>query len=315
MFYAYDPELESVMVELASAASEAEVAARGDWRSLRETGDASLLAMAQLIPESPDVQVSVHEIDTEDGARIGARWYQTRDTPPGSAVVFAHGGGMIMGSVEIFERFVARYVSATRVPFLSVDYRLAPESSGTKLAEDVFAALVWLRERADGLGIDPDRIAVMGDSGGGAPAAGAAILARERGVKVAKQILIYPMLDDRNTIPDEALTPLVTWNYDSNFTGWYAVLGSNVGSGSVSPVVAPGRLEDCTGMPPLYIDVGDVDIFRNEDITYALNHSRAGVPIELHVYSGIPHAWEWFAPHTASYQRAWANRVRAIKSF
>jgi acetyl esterase/lipase len=182
------------------------------------------------------------------------------------------------------------------------------------LAEDVFAGLTWLLAHAGQLGIDPARVAVMGDSGGGAPAAGAAILARDRGLALARQILVYPMLDDRNQTPDPARAAYLTWTYDHNYTAWSAVLGDQLGTGYVSPVAAPARLENPKGLAAAYIDVGDLDIFRDEDIAYAQNLALAGVPVELHVHPGVPHGWERFAPHCSSARRAMADRLRAVTS-
>ena len=152
----------------------------------------------------------------------------------------------------------------------------------------------------------------MGESGGGAPAAGAAILARERGVPLAGQILIYPMIDDRTTTPDPALVPFMTWTYENNYTAWHAVLGDQLGTDDVSPVAAPGRLTDFAGLAPAYLDVGDLDIFRDETIAYAAGLAAAGVQIELHVHPGAPHGWGRLAPESDSATRARNDRARAI---
>jgi acetyl esterase/lipase len=229
--------------------------------------------------------------------------------------VYAHGGGMVMGTLDLYDEVISWYVGRTGVPFLSVGYRRAPdEGTGTILSEDVFAGLTWLLGHASDLGIDPARVAVMGDSGGGAPAAGAAILARDRGVALARQILVYPMLDDRNQTPDPDRAAYLTWTYENNYTAWSAVLGDQLGAGNVPPVAAPARLKNYKGLPSAYIDVGDLDIFRDEDIAYAQCLARAGVPVELHVHPGVPHGWERFAPDSASAQRAMADRARAVAS-
>jgi acetyl esterase/lipase len=152
----------------------------------------------------------------------------------------------------------------------------------------------------------------MGDSGGGCPTAGAAILARDRGVPLAMQILVYPMLDDRNTIPGAIPSGVLTWTYDNNYTGWHCLLGDEIGGDNVSPVAAPGRLRDFTGLAPAYIDVGDLDIFRDESIAYAAGLAKAGVPVELHVHPGAPHGFERFVPDAAVAQRAMTDRARAV---
>jgi acetyl esterase/lipase len=219
---------------------------------------------------------------------------------------------MVLGTLDNYDTLLDWYVAQTGVPFLSVGYRLAPESNGTALAEDVYSALAWIHQESDSLGVDPSRVALMGDSGGGGPAAGAAILARDRGLAVAQQILIYPMLDDRNVEPDPALTDFATWTYDSNWTAWTAVLGAARGSSNVPAVVAPVRLQDAAGLPPLYLEVGDLDIFRDEDLAYAAKCAGGRVPVELHVRRGAPHGFDRLAPHADISRAAFADRVRVI---
>ena len=97
----------------------------------------------------------------------------------------------------------------------------------------------------------------MGDSGGGGLAAAAALLARDRGLAVARQILIYPMLDDRTTTPDPALAPWAGWSYDDNYTGWHALLGDLIGGLDVPAYAAPARAADLSGLPPAYMESGN----------------------------------------------------------
>ncbi len=152
---------------------------------------------------------------------------------------------MIVGSVPIFDGPVARYVARSGVAMLSIQYRLAPEHPHPTPVEDAYAGLVWLAEHAEQLGVDPDRLAVMGDSAGGGLAAGLAILARDRsGPRLAHQLLIYPMLDDRNTTPDPQIVPFAVWSYDDNITGWDALLGAGHEHRDVDPSAAPARIAD-----------------------------------------------------------------------
>ena len=314
MPYELDPELVPVMTALAEQAASAPPTLRDDWKALREAGNRGQAAMAALVPPVTGVRTARYTATAKDGAVIELRWYTIGEPAPGPAVIYAHGGGMVLGSLDLYDEVVSWYVAQTGVPFLSVGYRLAPEVHATTLAEDVFAALSWLHGHADEMGVEPTRIAVMGDSGGGAPAAGAAILARDHGIPLARQILVYPMLDDRNQVPDQARLPFLTWTYDNNYTAWHAVLGDDLGTPAVSPVAAPARLTDYSGLPAAYIDVGDLDIFRDEAIAYAQNLARAGVPIELHVHPGAPHGWERFAPGSGVAVRAMADRARAVSA-
>ena len=181
--------------------------------------------------------------------------------------------------------------------------------------EDAYAGLAWLAGHAAELGIDPGRIAVMGDSAGGGLAAGVAILSRDRkGPAVARQLLIYPMLDDRTTTPDPYIAPFAGWSYDDNATGWNALLGTGHEHREVDPPAAPGRLRTRRGLPPAYIEVGQLDIFRDEDLRYALTLSQAGVPVELHLHPGVPHEYDAIAFDADVSRRAQSDRDRVLRS-
>jgi acetyl esterase/lipase len=312
MPFTIDPELAAISAAAAAARAEIPPAPRGDAHALRDIIDPALAMVNAGEAKSPDVTAVDHEVEVGDGGSILARWYVRAGSNPGSAVVYLHGGGMIAGSVELYDNIVAKYVQETGVPFLSVDYRLSPEFPGTTLADDGCAALSWLAGRAGQFGVDPSRIAVMGDSGGGGVAAGVAIAARHAGTSVAKQILIYPMLDDRNLDPDPELVPFASWTYDNNYTGWHALLGPDLGTERVSPVAAPARLTDFRGLAPALIDVGELDIFRDESIVYALNLARAGVSCELYVRPGCQHGFDRMAPTSRVSAASWADRYRAI---
>jgi acetyl esterase/lipase len=141
--------------------------------------------------DSPSVRTADHMVPVTNG-EVLVRWYGKEGAAsPGSAVVYYHGGGMVCGTVDLNDRLVSKYVEATGVPILSVDYRLAPEYPGTTLVGDGYAALAWFVQRADTFGVDKARIAVMGDSAGGGVAAGVAIAACDARTAVAKQILIW----------------------------------------------------------------------------------------------------------------------------
>jgi acetyl esterase/lipase len=287
---------------------------RGDWKTVRETSMAVLERAMKLAPPTPSVETTIFMIKTKDGAEIELRWSVKKGAPSGPAVIYIHGGGMILGSARLYEPVVTEFVDLSGVPFLSVDYRLAPDVTGTTPAEDAFAALEWLVANAAKLGVDPARIAMMGGSAGGGICAGAVILARERGIPVARQILLYPMLDDRNVVDIPNWGPGVTWSFDDNFTGWNALLGADRGTDRVSPVAAPARLTDFAGLPPTYIEVGELDIFRDESIAYAAKLAAARIPIEFHLHSGGPHAYERIAPKAQISLRAMDDRIRVIKS-
>src|ERR1700739_1986324 len=183
----------------ASANAAVVVPERDDVLGLRKYINQMVKGLLTNLPSAPEVDAVAFEAAADDGTAVPLRWSTTGRHRPGSAIVYVHGGGRICGSVDVYEPLVRHYVQLTGVPFLAVDYRLAPEFRDAIATGDAFAATQWVFENADRLGVDMTRIAVMGDSGGGGVGAGAAILARDNGIRLARQILIYPMLDDRNT--------------------------------------------------------------------------------------------------------------------
>lgn len=292
----------------------------GDVEARRVAVTAFFGALMDQVPEAPGVTSKVHHTAAKDGHQVAV----TSFIPPGSAaagpktsaILYLHGGGMILGNVEMYRKSIAFQSLTTGVPFFAVEYRLAPENQHPIPVEDCFAGLEWLCSNAAQFNVDPSRIGVMGDSAGGGLAAAVALMARDRKVSppLAKQILIYPMLDDRNTKPFE-YDGLATWNASDNVTGWGALLGDIAGKDGVSPYAAPARAESVAGLPSTYIDVGMLDLFRDEDMLYAQRLAQAAVDVELHVYPGVPHAFEAIAPAIDVTKKALELRALAVRSF
>ena len=154
----------------------------------------------------------------------------------------------------------------------------------------------------------------MGTAPGGLAAATALVTRDRGGPALARQILVYPMLDDRNVSAPSPAPGVLLWTYEDNATGWGALLGEAAGGENVSAYAAPARARDLAGLPPAYIMVGDMDIFRDEDIAYAARLSAAGVPTELHVHPGAPHAFDFLAYGSTIAKRAFADELRVLQS-
>ncbi len=307
------------MNSLTEALGESESPPVGDVAARRRSGHRMLDYIAANTGPTDGVDTRSFSVPGSDGAVLDATWYRrSTGDQPRSAVLYLHGGGMIFSLDEMgkmYELAVRRYVAASGVPMLVVDYRVAPEHPHPTPVEDCYAALEWLAGQSGTLGFDAGRLAVMGDSAGGGLAAGVCLMARDRGgPAIAQQLLIYPMLDDRPLTPDPALLRFLTWTYDDNLTGWGALLGDQAGGQNVSPYAAPARAADLAGLPDTYIDVGDLDIFKDEDIAYARRLSGAGVPTEFHLHPGCPHAFEALADGTDVASRALDDRIRRLKS-
>ncbi|WP_328364787.1 alpha/beta hydrolase [Streptomyces sp. NBC_00445] len=315
MTLSLDPEIAEALAPMAGAMAEVKPPAVGDIAGRRAMWEPIIGAAGTAQPIPAEVTTHEHHATADDGAHIKMRWYVKDGAEPGPAVLFFHGGGYLFGHIDLFDGPVSRYVSSSGVPMLSVEYRRAPEHPFPTPLEDAYAALRWLHEHAAELDVDAHRIGVMGDSAGGGMAAALTILARERGgPRIARQILLMPMLDDRTTTPDPHIEPYLLWSYDDSRTAWPALLGGAAGGPDVPPTAAPARLEDATGLPPAYIEVGQLDVFRDEDIAYATKLSRAGVPVEFHLHPGAPHEFDSIAFDTDIARRAIADRVRVLKS-
>lgn len=262
-------------------------------------------AAAQLpLPELPP-GLTVDEVRVPRDAAPDVRVLVTRPTalPAGApALVWIHGGGYVVGSADSDQLNAAQLALGVGMVVVSVDYGLAPENPHPGPVEDCYAALRWLHENADDLGVDRSRIAIGGGSAGGGLAAALGLLARDRGeVPVAFQYLVFPMIDDR-TVTREAnpTTGEFVWTRASNAFGWRALLGAEPGSDGVSPYAAAARAEDLTGLPPTFLEVGSLDLFLDEDVEFALRLVRAGVPTELHVYPGAFHGYQMVATSTVA---------------
>ncbi|MFJ8002038.1 alpha/beta hydrolase [Streptomyces sp. NPDC096310] len=217
------------------------------------------------------------------------------------ALYCVHGGGMVSGDnrLGILDRLDLAHELGGLV-VVSVEYRLAPEHPHPAPVEDCYAGLVWTARHARELGIDRDRIFVVGSSAGGGLAAALALMARDRGgPEPAGQFLMAPMLDDRNNSPSShQMAGVGTWDRASNHTGWSALLGDRMGKPGVSPYAAPARATDLSGLPPLYIEVGSAETFRSENVDYASRIWMAGGRAELHVWPGGFHGFHGDAPKT-----------------
>lgn len=271
-------------------------------------------------PPLPDnIEKIVHYASASDGHQVPILHIRRKETGLHAggepAIVHFHGGGYIFLSAEQCLPPHIAAVSQTGVQILTIDYRLAPENPYPIPFNDSWAALQWVYENAKELNIDPSRIAVMGESAGGGLAAAMTLKARDTGLSppIAKQILIYPMLDDRTTT--NHVGKMAFWTPADNITGWTAYLGSDRGTERVEAYSAPARVDTVDGLPPLYLDTAQLDLFVHEDLEYARRFVAANIPVDLHIYPGLPHGFEALSPGTDVTKRAYENRYKAMLSF
>jgi acetyl esterase/lipase len=277
------------------------------------------LAIAQLAKAQPIEGVSTEDRQApgpEGGPDVFVRIYQPMDRPATlPALLWIHGGGYVLGSVERDDLLAKHFARVGQCVVASVEYRLAPEHPFPAPVEDCYAVLKWLSAHSAELGVNKSRIAIGGASAGGGLAAGLALLTRDRAeVEVAFQLLIYPMIDDRSIAPaSETVPDTFVWTRENNRMGWRAYLGREPGGTDVSPYAAAARATDLAGLPPAYIPVGGLDLFLDENITYAQRLLAAGVPTELHVYPGAFHGFNGFVPGAEISRRFNTDRDNALK--
>jgi acetyl esterase/lipase len=218
---------------------------------------------------------------------------------------------MVLGNVAGEDANATMLCDEVGAVVVSVEYRLAPENPHPAPAEDCYAGLVWTAKNAAELGIDADRLGIYGGSAGGGLAIATALMARDRGGPALKFMMpIYPMIDDRNETPStHEITDIGIWDRAGNIEAW----GWYLGGKDADQYAAPTRADDVSGLPPAFIDVGTVDMFRDEDIAFAQRLMQAGVPTELHIHPGSYHAAETFAADAALSRRIWALRIDALK--
>jgi acetyl esterase/lipase len=271
------------------------------------------LAAAIEVPENPNVTKEDRSVPGPDGAPdITVRIYRPVGASTDLAgIYYIHGGGMILGNVAGEDAAATLLCDQVGAVVVSVEYRLAPEDPHPAQVEDCYAGLVWMAKNAAELGVDADRLAIYGASAGGGLTIATAMLARDRGGAPLRFMMpIYPMIDDRNeTGSSHEIVDIGIWDREGNIQAWEWYLGGK----PADQYAAPARAEDVAGLPPAFIDVGTVDLFRDEDIAFAQRLMQAGVPCELHVHPGSYHAAETFAPDAALSRRIWSLRINALQ--
>ncbi|MFJ8025459.1 alpha/beta hydrolase [Streptomyces sp. NPDC096311] len=304
----HDPEISAFMSQLPPGVFDFD-----EW-TLETVAQRRAARAQDAVAALPETTTVSHEERVDDDVRV--RVY----SPPAPAaarpcVYWIHGGGYISGSGLTVDARLNRWAQALDCVVVSVDYRLAPEHPYPAPLLDCYAGMEWTVEHADRLGIDTGHILVAGSSAGAGLAAALTLFARDReGPRLGLQLLIYPMLDDRQSTPSSRREGAAVWGRPANALGWRAYLGPLGAEGADVPgYAAPARAQDLTGLPPACVVVGGADLFRDESVAYAARLLAAGVETELHVYPGVPHGFEVLVPTADVSRRCDADITGALR--
>jgi acetyl esterase len=224
---------------------------------------------------------------------IPVRIYTPEGTAPFPVLLYFHGGGWVIGDLEVVDAPCRALAKESGCVVVSVDYRLAPEHKFPAASDDCYAATKWVSDNAAEIGVDPSRIAVGGDSAGGQLATVISQMARDKGgPAIAYQVLIYPVTD----------ATISTASYEENAEGylltkegmiWFFNHYMNEDTDRKDPLLSPTYAESLAGLPPAIVITAEYDPLRDEGNAYAEKLKAAGVPVIHSQYPGMIHGFFW----------------------
>jgi len=291
MAVALDPQMKA-MLDAANAS--------GPMFLRAETAEQARVKMQALLQAQPVTPPEVYRVEDRSIAgpngAIPIRIYTSQGRVPKPVLVYFHGGGWVLGSLETHDILCRSLTNGAGCILVSVDYRLAPEHKFPAAPEDCYAATKWVAANATSFGGDAGRLAVGGDSAGGNLAAAVALMARDRGgPKLSFQLLFYPAISAANDTPSQKeftedglilSKPDMDW-----FWGHYL----NASADRENPYACPNKAKSLAGLPPALVQTTSHDPLRDEGEAYAEQMRKAGVKVTLTRYDGVTHGFVSFA--------------------
>ena len=264
------------------------------------------------VPKATLARVEDLQIPARDGHALPARLYAASTDARLPVLLYTHGGGFTIGNIATHDILCRELARLAGCMVVSLDYRLAPEHRFPTASHDAWDALQWLASHAESLGADPARLAVGGDSAGGTLAAVNAILARDAGLPLALQLLIYPGCAAHQDTPSHTTfarglvleEPAITW-----FFGNYVRSREERDDWRFAPLNAP----DVEGVAPAWVGLAECDPLVDEGIEYADKLRLAGVPVDLEIYRGVTHEFIKMGRAIPEARQAHADAARALR--
>jgi acetyl esterase len=244
---------------------------------------------------------------------VPVRIYTPEGSGPFPALVYFHGGGFVIGGIDTHDGTCRELCNEAGCVVVSVDYRLAPEHPFPAAPEDCYAATRWVAEHGTGIGVDPTRLAVGGDSAGGNLAAAVSLMARDRGGPALRhQLLVYPVTDhafDTASYEENAEGYMLTRDMMRWFWGHYL---TDPARGD-EPLASPLRAKDLSGLPSATVITAEFDPLRDEGEAFAERLIGAGVKTELTRYDGMFHGFFAMTGAIDKARRAVEQSGRALR--
>jgi acetyl esterase len=304
-----DPRLQPIVDAANAVLPRPEGLSVAELRAIAHAGmEQGFLALSDDGPEVADIVE--HRVPV-DGGEITVRVYTPHGSPPFPAHLYIHGGGFWLGTLDHFDPGCRALAERAGCVVASVDYRMAPEYQFPIAAEDCYAALQWLAERAPGLGVDASRMSVGGGSAGGNLSAVVALMARDRGgPQLVFQVLEIPVIDLTMSYPsvvENGEGYLLTRVAMEQYVGYYLRDAADARNPYASPIFA----EDFSGLPPALVMTAECDPLRDEGEAYAQRLQAAGVPTTLVRWDGQIHGSQHMSKILPAEAKSYEDMVSA----
>ncbi|WP_302409401.1 alpha/beta hydrolase [Comamonas kerstersii] len=277
-------------------------------RAAYEAGAGVLEIASKALPRVEDIA-----IPARDGTQLHARLYAPSTAQPLPVLLYLHGGGFTIGSVATHDTLCRELAFQAGCAVVSLDYRLAPEHKFPTAINDAWDALQWLHQQGQTLGLDSSCMAVGGDSAGGTLAAACALLARDAGLPLQLQLLIYPGTCAHQDTDSHLryATGLVLEREGIHwFFNHYVRDAADREDWRFAPLLAP----DVEGVAPAFFCLAELDPLVDEGVQYADMLRMAGVPVVLEIYKGVTHEFVKMGRAIAEARQAHADMAAALRA-